>query len=140
MLKGAQVEAARCVVLTWYRHPQGIHIDGLELTPLASPAPAAKDDDFFSSWDKEKPKATATAPKGTSSRWPARYRRSTNESRTSRFDRSPNNHLFCAASTTLVSACKPLTAVLVDHCRRLDPGWAESVQARREEGSHVHQL
>ncbi|WVQ76942.1 hypothetical protein IAR50_006621 [Cryptococcus sp. DSM 104548] len=46
------------------RNPQGIHIDGLELTPLASPSKSAADDDFFSSWDKKaetKPAAPSTA-------------------------------------------------------------------------------
>ncbi|OWZ79086.1 ADP-ribosylation factor GTPase-activating protein 2/3 [Cryptococcus neoformans Tu401-1] len=46
------------------RYPHGIHIDGLELTPLASPAKAAAtDDDFFSSWDKptSKPATPATS-------------------------------------------------------------------------------
>ncbi|WVO18181.1 hypothetical protein L204_105884 [Cryptococcus depauperatus] len=46
------------------RHPQGIHIDGLELTPLASPSKPAQDDDFFSSWDKtpaSKPSSPASA-------------------------------------------------------------------------------
>lgn len=48
------------------RNPNGIHIDGLELTPLGASTPtgAGGDDDFFSSWDKEKPKASAsTVPK-----------------------------------------------------------------------------
>ncbi|KIR41196.1 ADP-ribosylation factor GTPase-activating protein 2/3 [Cryptococcus deuterogattii 99/473] len=55
LAKRAQDDAAR--------YPHGIHIDGLELTPLASPAKAAAaDDDFFSSWDKPAPKpATQTA-------------------------------------------------------------------------------
>ncbi|ODN74278.1 ADP-ribosylation factor GTPase-activating protein 2/3 [Cryptococcus wingfieldii CBS 7118] len=46
------------------RNPQGIHIDGLELTPLASPSKSAADDDFFSSWDKKaetKPATPTTA-------------------------------------------------------------------------------
>ncbi|KAL0243718.1 hypothetical protein I308_105689 [Cryptococcus tetragattii IND107] len=56
LAKRAQDDAAR--------YPHGIHIDGLELTPLASPAKAAAaDDDFFSSWDKPAPKpATQAVP------------------------------------------------------------------------------
>jgi ADP-ribosylation factor GTPase-activating protein 2/3 len=48
------------------RNPQGIHIDGLELTPLGTATPNPEPaEDFFSTWDKEKPKAVAapTAPK-----------------------------------------------------------------------------
>ena len=49
------------------RNPQGIHIDGLELTPLGTATPNPEPaEDFFSTWDKEKPKAAApaqTAPK-----------------------------------------------------------------------------
>ena len=41
------------------RYPHGIHIDGLELTPLASPVPQ-KNDDFFETWDKEKEKTKST--------------------------------------------------------------------------------
>lgn len=38
------------------QYPQGIHIDGLDLTPMATQTstPAEKDDDFFESWDKAK--------------------------------------------------------------------------------------
>ncbi|WVO24630.1 uncharacterized protein IAS62_005998 [Cryptococcus decagattii] len=58
LAKRAQDDAAR--------YPHGIHIDGLELTPLASPAKAAAaDDDFFSSWDKpaSKPATQAASAK-----------------------------------------------------------------------------
>ena len=42
------------------RNPQGIHIDGLELTPLGTATPNPEPaEDFFSTWDKEKPKAAA---------------------------------------------------------------------------------
>lgn len=52
------------------RNPHGIHIDGLELTPLSASTPTLEaGDDFFSTWDKEKaapksplPKLTASAP------------------------------------------------------------------------------
>lgn len=38
------------------QYPNGIHIDGLDLTPMATQTstPAEKDDDFFESWDKAK--------------------------------------------------------------------------------------
>lgn len=42
------------------RNPHGIHIDGLELTPLASNTPSASTDDFFDTWDK--PAATKPSP------------------------------------------------------------------------------
>lgn len=46
------------------RNPHGIHIDGLELTPLASQTPAASTDDFFDTWDKPAaPKATSSTAK-----------------------------------------------------------------------------
>lgn len=54
------------MLLLILRNPNGIHIDGLELTPLAASTPTAaadSSDDFFSSWDKEKPKAAAPAAK-----------------------------------------------------------------------------
>lgn len=45
------------------RNPQGIHIDGLELTPMGASTPtSAPADDFFSTWDKEKPKPAAAQP------------------------------------------------------------------------------
>ncbi|ORY30789.1 hypothetical protein BCR39DRAFT_528330 [Naematelia encephala] len=43
------------------RYPSGIHIDGLELTPLASPAKADASEDFFDSWDK-KPVSKPASP------------------------------------------------------------------------------
>lgn len=48
----------------FYRNPNGIHIDGLELTPLGTSTPNNEAaDDFFTTWDKEKPKpATASNP------------------------------------------------------------------------------
>ncbi|WVR03228.1 hypothetical protein IAU60_000219 [Kwoniella sp. DSM 27419] len=55
-------ELARRVQEDAARNPHGIHIDGLELTPLASPSKAAGDDDFFSSWDKEKPASKPASP------------------------------------------------------------------------------
>ncbi|OCF43070.1 ADP-ribosylation factor GTPase-activating protein 2/3 [Kwoniella heveanensis CBS 569] len=55
-------ELARRVQEDAARNPHGIHIDGLELTPMASPSKAAADDDFFSSWDKEKPASKPASP------------------------------------------------------------------------------
>ncbi|WRT63368.1 uncharacterized protein IL334_000273 [Kwoniella shivajii] len=52
-------ELARRIAEDAQRNPHGIHIDGLELTPLASPSKAAGEDDFFSSWDK--PSSTPTS-------------------------------------------------------------------------------
>ncbi|WWD22892.1 hypothetical protein CI109_107387 [Kwoniella shandongensis] len=54
-------ELARRIQEDAARNPHGIHIDGLELTPLASPSKPAESDDFFSTWDKEKPTAKPTA-------------------------------------------------------------------------------
>ncbi|KAK8844559.1 hypothetical protein IAR55_006406 [Kwoniella newhampshirensis] len=54
-------ELARRVQEDAARNPHGIHIDGLELTPLASPSKPAESDDFFSTWDKEKPTAKPAA-------------------------------------------------------------------------------
>ena len=46
------------------KNPHGIHIDGLELTPLAGAStPANGDDDFFTTWDK----APASKPATTKS-------------------------------------------------------------------------
>jgi ADP-ribosylation factor GTPase-activating protein 2/3 len=45
------------------RNPNGIHIDGLELTPLGTATPKTEAaDDFFTTWDKEKPKAAPAQP------------------------------------------------------------------------------
>ncbi|WVF66698.1 hypothetical protein IAT40_001440 [Kwoniella sp. CBS 6097] len=55
-------ELARRVQEDATRNPHGIHIDGLELTPMASPSKAATEDDFFSSWDKEKPASKPASP------------------------------------------------------------------------------
>ncbi|WWC57758.1 uncharacterized protein I303_100293 [Kwoniella dejecticola CBS 10117] len=54
-------ELARRIAEDAARNPHGIHIDGLELTPLASPSKAAGDDDFFSSWDKPSPASSKPA-------------------------------------------------------------------------------
>ncbi|KAK4686843.1 ADP-ribosylation factor GTPase-activating protein 2/3, partial [Tremellales sp. Uapishka_1] len=43
------------------KYPDGIHIDGLELTPTATSTPAEPSDDFFSTWDKA-PKPSAPPP------------------------------------------------------------------------------
>ncbi|OCF59994.1 ADP-ribosylation factor GTPase-activating protein 2/3 [Kwoniella mangroviensis CBS 10435] len=62
-------ELARRIAEDATRNPHGIHIDGLELTPLASPSKAAGDDDFFSTWDKPSPassKPASPAPGSTS--------------------------------------------------------------------------
>ncbi|ORX34946.1 hypothetical protein BD324DRAFT_609699 [Kockovaella imperatae] len=65
-------ELARKVDQDAQRNPHGIHIDGLELTPLASSTPQAEGDDFFSTWDKEKaPKAAAPAAKPTATAPPS---------------------------------------------------------------------
>jgi ADP-ribosylation factor GTPase-activating protein 2/3 len=53
------------------RNPHGIHIDGLELTPLAGASTPVADDDFFESWDKEKPKAATPATSATSAAPPS---------------------------------------------------------------------
>ncbi|WWC85484.1 uncharacterized protein L201_000348 [Kwoniella dendrophila CBS 6074] len=62
-------ELARRIAEDATRNPHGIHIDGLELTPMASPSKAAGgDDDFFSSWDKPSPatsKPASPAPAGS---------------------------------------------------------------------------
>ena len=50
------------------RNPHGIHIDGLELTPLASQTPSASTDDFFDTWDKP---AAKPSPASSSSAKPA---------------------------------------------------------------------
>ena len=44
-------------------NPHGIHIDGLELTPLGTSTPTNEPDDFFSTWDKEKPASKPSTPK-----------------------------------------------------------------------------
>nr|XP_019048357.1 ADP-ribosylation factor GTPase-activating protein 2/3 [Kwoniella bestiolae CBS 10118]OCF27287.1 ADP-ribosylation factor GTPase-activating protein 2/3 [Kwoniella bestiolae CBS 10118] len=54
-------ELARRIAEDATRNPHGIHIDGLELTPLASPSKAAGDDDFFSTWDKPSPASSKPA-------------------------------------------------------------------------------
>jgi ADP-ribosylation factor GTPase-activating protein 2/3 len=58
-----------CTVKLITRNPNGIHIDGLELTPLGTATPNPEPaDDFFSTWDKEKPKApTSSQPPSKSS-------------------------------------------------------------------------
>ncbi|WWC67157.1 uncharacterized protein I206_101064 [Kwoniella pini CBS 10737] len=54
-------ELARRIAEDATRNPHGIHIDGLELTPLASPSKTAGDEDFFSSWDKPSPASSKPA-------------------------------------------------------------------------------
>lgn len=45
------------------KNPNGIHIDGLDLTPMGSSTPAAeKADDFFESWDKAAPSPRPSKP------------------------------------------------------------------------------
>ncbi|WVQ85109.1 hypothetical protein IAT38_007274 [Cryptococcus sp. DSM 104549] len=55
-------ELAKRVSEDAIRNPHGIHIDGLELTPLASPSKTAASDDFFSTWDKETPASKPASP------------------------------------------------------------------------------
>ncbi|GFZ44878.1 hypothetical protein JCM24511_02604 [Saitozyma sp. JCM 24511] len=57
-------ELARKVDADAQKNPHGIHIDGLELTPLAAATPTLETEDFFSTWDKEKPKAPTPSPLG----------------------------------------------------------------------------
>ncbi|RXK40730.1 ADP-ribosylation factor GTPase-activating protein 2/3 [Tremella mesenterica] len=61
-------ELARRVTEDARKYPHGIHVDGLELTPLASPAKADNPDDFFSTWDKapvSKPATPVPSAKST---------------------------------------------------------------------------
>ena len=55
MLKSVFSDSFVSSIPTDLRNPQGIHIDGLELTPLASNTPTASTDDFFDTWDKPSP-------------------------------------------------------------------------------------
>ena len=48
-------EIARRVAEDARKFPNGIHIDGLDLTPMGSSTPAEKEEDFFDSWDKAAP-------------------------------------------------------------------------------------
>lgn len=48
-------EIARRVAEDVRQNPNGIHIEGLDLTPMGSSTPAEKQEDFFESWDKAAP-------------------------------------------------------------------------------------